>query len=152
MSIYRISILRCLGFILAGVLIEKYENRLKTEHILLLFLGGLICALTNVFISDNYMFNNYIYTSIPIILWPVALTLSMMKLPEKMSESKLMGVICSFGKATYHILLVQMLYYYFLKKNVIGAIPLAAVIAVSILVGTLWHIADSKLQRKILKK
>ncbi len=145
--IYRIAVFRLLGFILAGILIAKNEKKIKNSHIIAVLLAGLIISLVNIYMPERFIFNTYIYVSLPAAFWASGLMLVFLKLPEKIVGAKMLNIFTFFGTATYHILLTQMICY-----SYCDSMPLVLIIGISIATGAIWHMADNIVQAKIKNK
>ena len=115
--VHRISLTRYLVFILAGIFLYKYRDRIKISNTLLYGMIGIITILVRYyFIPTPIIFSLWRSTAFYVVMWPLSWVMLFIYWNKKI-KNKLLGL---FGKASYHTFLVQMLYYFLIK---IGLFP-----------------------------
>lgn len=153
-SITRMTAFRYLLFLLCGIwLYCNYNKKIKVQLCILpMVLGaGWIIAIGYL----NYqptLFGTWKNTSFPVLLWYVPI---MLILFNKFAGTELRhkSIICKFGQASYHIYLVQMLYFLFVGNRFGNDFvnTVVALVACST-VGTLFYLAEQKINAYIKKK
>lgn len=157
---YRLLIFRFTFMLGCGIYLGMQEEKGKKEDVtagLFLFLG-LFYVIVNTFIYEFPIFDTWSSSSMFVAFFAYGFVYFMMKRFSGIGYRK----IFVFGKASYHIFLVQMLFYFFYGNEILititralpapVAIPLQVVLALLITfpVGLLFYYLETKL-RKALK-
>ncbi len=152
--IYRLCVLRYISFILFGMVLSKYKDRLKNNLLPLfcIFSGIVYLLFINYFNYDFRLVASWKNTSLFVAPYAFGLVYYLMRLFDKIKgQNLIVKSIMQIGKSSYHIFLVQMLYYSSLyeaqiTKNVPMILGLVINLLVCISVGCLFRVAESKIR------
>lgn len=169
-GVYRLCIARYLICILFGIILYYYGNKINWKLILVSFLIGLV-FLIGKFSLDWSMpvFNNWSWSALPAAFYDFALAVILLYLFRKLETKKnkitqkFVSLLSHIGEASYHIYLVQMIWFGFFigisYKYVNNLLPCAIVITIVVsvifccMLGVLYYNIDKKyLQFPILYK
>lgn len=115
-GLYRLSILRYLVFIVMGIILYNYKDKLivKKHFIILLSIFSMsYIAIVNYCGYTPIIFSKWMRTSMPTVFWAFGLTTLGMTYLEKKNQSWFTNTVNLVGKSSYHIFLVQMVCFKF---------------------------------------
>lgn len=111
---YRLSLMRCMVFVLAGILLYWYEDRIKNRDLFFVGLIGLLLVMWVTYDTGTQMIFPYRRnTSMPTVLWATFLVCISYRKFERL-PSVIDKCIMKIGQSSLWILFIQMLYYRFL--------------------------------------
>lgn len=142
-SFYRLFIGRHLVFIVMGIVLYFYKDRItskKLELFTLSLLSLIFIIVANYTSYEVKIFKNWTVTSLPTIFWAMGLVIMGFKYLEK--ENKVFNLI---GKASLHIFLIQMVYFNFLDKITKHFIMLPINILLCVFLGILFYFIELKI-------
>lgn len=153
---YRLCLLRCLIFVIAGILLYWYMDRIKIRHLFLLgIIGLLLIAWVSYDSVTHVLFPFRRNTSMPTVVWASFLVCisyqKLKRLPEVVDKC-----IMKIGQSSLWILLVQILYYRFLHhvqvaiENEVLRVIVNCVVCCSI--GILFKEIENLQKRKVANR
>jgi len=159
-SIHRICILRYLAFIVAGILLYRYQHFLSLKKTILIGIAGLVLVLLRELLCfSDYLFRLWPSTSLPAVLWACFPVMIMILLEARrnqceVEQSKKKNVFykccINLGKASYHIFIIQMMWYFFsAKEGFFPEPPLFFSIIACLMIGFLFYQIDQIIQKKL---
>lgn len=153
---HRICILRYLSFIVAGILLYRNRQSVSLKSTMLTGLFGLVLVYcVNYITVFDHIFKLWQTTSLPVVLWacfPV-MTMLLLERKEKKNNNLIFKCCTSLGKASYHIFLIQMIWYFLsAKEGLFQEPPLLFSIAACLLIGFLFYQMDLLVQKTIIGK
>lgn len=113
-SLYRLLIYRYIIFLSFGIYLSLYIKHIEKKNLYISFLIGFIyIMLTSYFKYSPIIFKYWTTTSMPTALYifPIVALLIIKFKDYKFKECKLNKIIILISKSSYHIFLVQMIYY-----------------------------------------
>ena len=153
-SIYRLSILRYITFILFGIILYEYKDKLRNNFIpiLCIFSGAIYLIFINYFGYKTHLITSWENTSLFAAPLAFGFVYYLMHLFDKIKNKNFItNFFTKTGQATYHIFLVQMVYYDTHYQNIINegmSIPLGLLVNVFICIGAgiLFWFLESKIR------
>ena len=113
-DLYRMLMFRYLGFIWAGITLYYYKDQIKFKHVMGPFVVGFVYIFALRFTEyDPAIVQHWVDTSFMTVGYAFMFVFVAMKAMEKIAlHSSVTNFLKTFGNATYHIYVVQMVYYY----------------------------------------
>lgn len=148
-SYYRLSIFRYLAFIALGIFIylRRKENKpISNTFLIISFLYGFSYLLSAGYLHYKVtLFTYWVTTALPSAFYVFPLVYLIIGIKGKKDQSEAGKYLALIGKASYHIFLTQMLYYY-LQLDEKFNYPLTIMISILICtnVGILFYLIDTK--------
>lgn len=151
-TVYSLLIFRYLIFIVGGIVIysfNKNNKAIKWYYLLISFsVGFMYLFSTNYLVYNNTLFTYWPNTALPsaFYIFPIVYLVTKIKITEaKNIMDKYISII---GQASFHIYLIQKIYYkYFCLFNNVGIILLLC-----INIGIAYYCIDAKLARPFFNK
>lgn len=145
---------RYLGFLLAGILIYRHQDKIVRWKALLasFTLGLTIAVVVNYIIKEPIIFRLWRTTSLPMVLYASAWVILFLLIPRRIFNGKVGNICSSFGRSTYTVFLAQMMYYMLIQNSIITELPVIASISVCSVIGYLWYLVDSKMQSVMIAR
>lgn len=112
---YRLLIFRYLVFIVMGMILYYNHSKIKRKKLIIFFSS---ISVTYIYITNYYVyipkaFTKWTRTSLPTVFWAFLLVYLGMKYLEIENKNILTNMASTIGKASYHIFLVQKLFFRF---------------------------------------
>lgn len=154
-SIAKYTAFRYLFFVLCGIwLYNNYKRKLNYAMLSISMIIGMTWIICTSYFAytPKIFFATWTDTSLPTAFWYVPIMLILFN-KFAGTELKHKSLICKFGRASYHIYLVQMLYFLFVGNRFGNDFinTVVALVACST-VGTLFYLAEQKINAYIKKK
>lgn len=114
--LYRLSIFRYLVFIIMGIMLYYYREKIierKLLIIILMVLSALYIWVCNYNGYVPFIFTKWTVTSLPTVFWAFGLVLFGFKYLNIMKNNFFTKAFSTVGKASFHIFLTQMVYFGF---------------------------------------
>ncbi len=154
----RLLIVRYLVLILGGIFIfDKYKNEKQIKnkwiYILSAILGaGYIIAIGYFDFTPKVLFTDWASTAMPTALYLVP---AIMLVLFKFGEKEVKPIFTILGKASYHIYLIQMIYFGIAVKSIGLSKPLINFVigtAFSVSLGLIMYFTENKIRKSIKNK
>lgn len=149
-SAYRLTFCKYLGFVAIGIGLALYRVRLIYVILSMAFGAAYICA-SQYFLIRFPIFRKWSLTALPTAFWVGGIIYLMLR--AKVIEKINLPFLSLIGRATYHIFLVQMLFYTCIKNqfsnifyNIAFNVPLC------LGVGLIFYVLHTKTFRWFIKK
>lgn len=155
---YRLSIGRYLLLIAFGCYIYLYpEHRVKKSQLILMFFIGLAYILAVFsFDAEFFIFGYWKTTAMPVAFYIFPIVIMLFRKFYHLTIPGIIGdTLTQIGKASYHIFLVQMVYYHFelggkiMRAEWYAAIPFN--LLVNLVIGLLFFEFDKQFLKKVKK-
>ena len=155
---YRLLIFRYLAFIVMGMILYKNRGEIKRKS-LALFLS--LLSIIYIYITNYYkyipkVFSKWTRTSLPTVFWAFLLVALGMKYLEIKNKNIVTHTASIVGKASYHIFLIQKLFFRFRIKNIFVNINIVLKTLVTLVIcsslGIAFYYLDIGVRRKVDSK
>jgi surface polysaccharide O-acyltransferase-like enzyme len=159
-DIYRLLFFRYMIFILFGMILYYYKDRIRPIHLCLSFVvgGGFILA-TNYLGYTPILFTYWTTTSLPTAFYTFVMVFLFLRIFECDAVKKIhipeeiSNTFCLLGRASFHIYLTQMVYYATIYTVVRNLLPLPLELIISIIVccaaGVVFYCFEERCLKKI---
>lgn len=154
-SLYRLLILRYLTPIVMGVVLYHYKDKIMKMKYFFTVMALLSIIYIWVCNYNGYVpviFEKWTTTSLPTVFWAFGLVALGFKYLESNNKNWLTGLASLIGKSSYHIFLVQMVYFQFIvgvgKHNYLAIID----IMVCCIIGISFYFIETNIKDFIKKK
>lgn len=148
-DLYRILVIRYLFVIVLGLWLGMKKDKIDYRKLLLLALGSFIYITSIYYFELNTTLETYWQAQHgPAYFWTLLIVIIFLKFFTINSENLLMNCLSRIGQASYHIYLVQMIYYWLINQYVYK-MSLGAHMILNILVCSLLGILFNKINNHV---
>lgn len=137
---HRICILRYLSFIIAGIFLYRYEDKIYFWHIGLMAIVGfcLVCVLNHK-IKSEIIFGLWRTTSAMTVFWASSFVAVFIKVNSVVNHNCLpIRCLINVGKSTYSIFVVQAIWFFLIGKGFFTEPLFVVSILVCVILGLLY--------------
>ncbi len=151
--IYRLSFFRYIVFVCAGMYLYRVRDKINKALLAISFAFGFLYIMAVNYLGyDPKVFTNWITTSFPTVFYIFPLVAFAIIYLNKPIPKKYGGqILNTIGKTTYHIYLVQMVWYSSFGNLLNPRIMLIPNIVVCVLVGIIFSKLDNRFVQKPLR-
>ncbi len=151
-SVYRLLIFRYLAFVFLGIILYYYKDRLiEALYGYVLFFGALSAGYIYIYAYIGYtltIFAKWTSTSLPTAFWAFFLVVSSFKyLRVAILVDNIVKII---GRASYHIFLVQMIYFMLIAKMFESNVIIN--LAICMVIGIIFYYFEMRVLRNAFRR
>ena len=116
--IYRLLFIRYIIYVWLGITFYYFKEKIKLNHVLLLGIWSFMYIYSISYLGYKVkLFTYWTGTSLPVAFYPFLLIYLFKKVDKLKINDRLKNTVIIIGKASYHIYLVQMFYYFMPISN-----------------------------------
>lgn len=152
-QIFRMVAMRQIVFLQMGIIFYFYREQILKNYlklvpffILSFIYGYLVC-------HKNYIFYPYYYwstLSTPLVFFGLFIVILSLKLFNNIKENLIDSIIVIIGKSSYHIFLVQMVYYRMFKQNIFNNSYDSLIdVIICVSIGIVYYYLEPEITKKI---
>ncbi|MBC2456119.1 acyltransferase family protein [Clostridium beijerinckii] len=134
--IYRLLFVRYIIFIWLGITLFYYKDKIKLRHVWLPAFWSFLFIYSISFLGYQVrLFTYWTGTSLPTAFYPFLFIFLLQKIDNLKINKKVENIIVIIGRASYHVYLVQMVYYFSpISNTLITKIGLLKAISINIII------------------